>query len=249
MSKPNEMSAVEAAQAIAAGALTSEQLVTACLEQIRASEKDIQAWVHIDEAGALAAARAADNPANGAGEGPLRGLPVGLKDIIDTANMPTGYGSAIYPTHQPLVDAACVSLIREAGGINLGKTVTTEFAFVNPGKTRNPHNLSHTPGGSSSGSAAAVAAHMVPLAFGTQTGGSIIRPASFCGVVGYKPTFGQFSYSGVKLLSGSLDTLGGFARNVEDLVLLRSAMCGTPSTMETGVFAAYDWPLPYAVVG
>ena len=177
----------------------------------------------------LAEARAMDSTGPRA---PLYGVPVGFKDVIDTADIPTAYGSDIYPGFQPDVDAACVALIREAGGIVLGKTVTTEFAFVNPNKTRNPHNIAHTPGGSSSGSAAAVADFMVPLTFGTQTGGSVIRPASFCGVVGYKPTIGQFSYAGVKLLARSLDTLGAFSRRARDLALLRAALLGAPSNVD-----------------
>jgi len=149
-------------------------------------------------------------------------VPVGIKDLIDTVDMPTTYGSPIYAGYRPAWDAACVALLREAGAVILGKTVTTEFAMFMPGKTANPHHPGHTPGGSSSGSAAAVADGMVPLALGTQTAGSIIRPASFCGVVGYKPTHGQFALAGIKALSQTLDTLGGFARSVADLALLRA---------------------------
>ena len=224
----NQLSAVAAAQAIRDGTITSEALTRACLEHIEAREAEVQAWAHIDPDKALGEATARDREAS---RGSLHGVPVGFKDIIDTADMPTEYGSAIYPGHRPTVDATCVTLVRAAGGVMLGKTVTTEFAFRNPNKTHNPHNLDHTPGGSSSGSAAGVADCMVPLAFGTQTGGSVIRPASFCGVVGYKPTFGQFSYVGIKLLANSLDTLGGLARTVEDLVLLRHAMLGAPSVV------------------
>ena len=224
----NQLSASAAARAIRDGSITSEALTSACLAHIQAREAEVQAWARIDPDQALGEARARDREAS---RGPMHGVPVGFKDIIDTAGMPTEYGSAIYPGHQPTVDATCVTLIRAAGGVVLGKTVTTVFAFRNPGKTRNPHNPDHTPGGSSSGSAAGVADCMVPLAFGTQTGGSVIRPASFCGVVGYKPTFGQFSYVGVKLLANSLDTLGGFARTVEDLALLRHAMLGAPSAV------------------
>ena len=226
----NEMTASQAVTEITEGRATSEDLVRACLEKIDNRESDVQAWVHVDGARAIAEARAID--ASGS-KGPLHGLPVGFKDVIDTADMPTAYGSDIYPGHQPDADAACVALIRAAGGVVMGKTVTTEFAFVNPNKTRNPHNLDHTPGGSSSGSAAAVADFMVPLTFGTQTGGSVIRPASFCGVVGYKPSIGQFSYAGVKLLARSLDTLGAFSRSVADLALLRAALLGAPATVET----------------
>ena len=226
----NEMTASQAVTEITEGRATSEDLVRACLEKIDNREPDVQAWVHVDGARAIAEARAID--ASGS-KGPLHGLPVGFKDVIDTADMPTAYGSDIYPGHQPDADAACVALIRAAGGVVMGKTVTTEFAFVNPNKTRNPHNLDHTPGGSSSGSAAAVADFMVPLTFGTQTGGSVIRPASFCGVVGYKPSIGQFSYAGVKLLARSLDTLGAFSRSVADLALLRAALLGAPATVQT----------------
>ncbi|HEX3137976.1 MAG TPA: amidase, partial [Casimicrobiaceae bacterium] len=182
----NTLSAVEAARQIAAGKIKSEALVRDCLERIAARDGEVQAWEHIDEAAALAQARAADsNP----GRGLLQGVPVGVKDLIDTLDMPTGYGSPVYAGHRPAWDAPCVALTRAAGGIVLGKTVTTEFANMHPNKTRNPHNPAHTPGGSSSGSAAAVADFMVPLAFGTQTAGSIIRPAAYCGVVGYKPTY------------------------------------------------------------
>lgn len=228
----NELTGTEAAAAIATGGVSSEDLVRACLEQIEARESDVEAWAHVDPDQAIAEARAIDQAGpDGPLSGPLGGLPVGFKDVIDTADIPTAYGSAIYPNFQPSVDAACVALVRAAGGVVLGKTVTTEFAFVHPNKTRNPHNLAHTPGGSSSGSAAAVADNMVPLTFGTQTGGSVIRPASFCGVVGYKPSIGQFSYAGVKLLARSLDTLGGFARSSADLALLRAALLGAPAVV------------------
>ncbi len=222
----NELSAVAVAKAIAAGELTSEAVTAACLERIATREPEVLAWAHIDADAALADARARDGEAP---RGPLHGVPVGFKDVIETFDMPTAYGSAIYPGHQPVADAACVGLIRAAGGVVLGKTVTTEFAFVNPAETRNPHNLDYSPGGSSSGSAAAVADMMVPLALGTQTGGSTIRPASFCGVAGYKPTIGHFSYAGVKLLARSLDTLGAMARTVADFALLRAALTGAPA--------------------
>ncbi len=220
---PNELSASEAAKQIAAGKLTSTALVTACLDRIEARDDDVRAWETIDAERALATAAKRDSQAP---RGVLHGVPVGLKDIIETKDLPTGYGSSIYKAHQPSIDAACVVLMENAGAIILGKTVTTEFAFVNPSRTRNPHNLAHSPGGSSSGSAAAVADQMVPVAFGTQTGGSIIRPSSFNGVVGYKPGFGSFSYSGIKVLAGSLCTLGALARSVQDHALVRSAMLG-----------------------
>ena len=223
--QPNELSATEALARMRAGELTSEALVAACLARIDARESAVGAWQHLDRDGALQAARAADRAAP---RGLLHGIPVGIKDIIDTADMPTALGSPIYATRRPAWDAACVAAIRAAGGIVLGKTVTTEFAYFTPGKTRNPHDLERTPGGSSSGSAAAVADFMVPLALGTQTAGSVIRPATFCGVLGYKASFAEFTLAGVRPFAESLDTLGGFARDVADLVLLRAVLTGAP---------------------
>jgi amidase len=223
----NELTAQEAAAAIAAGRLTSERLVAACLERIERREPDVRAWVHLEPELALEQARSCDR---GPVRGPLHGVPVGVKDIIDTADQPTACGSPIYEGHRPRADAACVALVRRAGGVILGKTVTTEFAFSTPNKTRNPHDPAHTPGGSSSGSAAAVADAMIPLAFGTQTGGSVIRPASFCGVVGYKASFDGLQASGVKVLSQALDTLGVFARSVADICLMRAVQMGAPAT-------------------
>ena len=205
MDPANLLAASVAVMRIAAGELTSEGLVRACLERIAERDADVGAWEHVDPEATLAEARARDTSPP---LGPLHGLPVGVKDIIDTADMPTGYGSPIWRGHRPARDAACVALVRAAGGVVLGKTVTTEFAYFTPGRTANPHDLGHTPGGSSSGSAAAVADHMVPVAFGTQTAGSIIRPAAFCGVVGYKPSFGTISRSGVLSFAESLDTVG-----------------------------------------
>ena len=155
-------------------------------------------------------------------------MPIGVKDIIDSYDQPTGYGSPIYKTHQPLADAATIALARDAGAILLGKTVTTEFANRHPGKTRNPHNPAHTPGGSSSGSAAAVADWQVVLATGTQTGGSVIRPAAFCGVVGYKPSFGHFPPAGMKANTEWLDTIGAYARSLDDIALFRAALMAIP---------------------
>jgi Asp-tRNA(Asn)/Glu-tRNA(Gln) amidotransferase A subunit family amidase len=175
MTELNHLTATEAAQRIASGAITSEELVRACLGRISDRDGEVQAWVHCDPAAALAQARTVDRTRP---KGVLAGVPVAFKDVIDTAGMPTGYNSPIYREHVPRTDAACVAMVRRAGGIVLGKTVTTEFASRMPGPTRNPHNLAHTPGGSSSGSAAAVADFMSPLAFGTQTGGSNIRPAA-----------------------------------------------------------------------
>jgi len=193
------------------------------LSRIAALEPRVHAWAHLAEDKARAEADRLDDQAI---SGPLHGLPVGVKDLFDTCDMPTGYGSDIYRGHRPPSDAAVVALIRRSGGIVPGKTVTTEFAFFTPGKTRNPHDLGRTPGGSSSGSAAAVAAGMVPLALGTQTAGSIIRPASYCGIVGYKPSVGLISPAGLKMASWSLDTVGVFARTVPDAALLGSVLTG-----------------------
>lgn len=246
MTPLHELTAVAAAQAIAAGTITSEALVSACLERITAREAHVKAWEYLDPEAALAQARARDR---GPVQGPLHGVPVGIKDLIDTVDMPTSYGSPIYAGHRPAWDAACVALLRAAGAVILGKTVTTEFAMFTPGKTANPHNVAHTPGGSSSGSAAAVTAGMVPLALGTQTAGSIIRPASFCGVVGYKPTHGQFPVAGIKALSHTLDTLGGFARSVADFALLRAVLVGGPAQLPAleraprlGLCRTPQWP-------
>ena len=240
------LTAAEAAAAIADGTLTSEALVTACLERIRAREDGVGAWEYLNPEQVLMQARACDRSS---ARGPLHGVPVGIKDLIDTADMPTAYGSPIYAGYRPAWDAACVALLRAAGAVIMGKTVTTEFAMFTPGKTANPHNLAHTPGGSSSGSAAAVADNMVPLALGTQTAGSIIRPASFCGVVGYKPTHGQFPVAGIKALSQTLDTLGGMARSVADMALLRAAFVGGPTRLAAlaqpprlGLCRTPQWP-------
>lgn len=227
MKSAAELTAQEAAAEIAAGRLTSEALVAACLERIGAREPTVGAWIHLDGEAALAEARERDR---GPARGPLHGVPVGVKDIIDTADQPTCYGAAAYEGHRPVADAACVALVRQAGGVILGKTVSTEFAHFTPGKTANPHDPAHTPGGSSSGSAAAVADGMVPLAFGTQTAGSVIRPASFCGAVGYKASFDGLPAVGIKVLSQSLDTLGVFSRSVADLCLMRAALVGAPAS-------------------
>jgi len=215
-SDAGKLSAAEAARRIARGRLSSAALVTACLDRIAARERDVQAWEFLDPELALRQARALDREPP---RGPLHGVPIGIKDIFDTADMPTEYGSPIYRGHQPKSDAACVALLRRGGCVILGKTVTTEFAHNHPAKTRNPHNTAHTPGGSSSGSAAAVADHMVPLALGTQTGGSTIRPAAFCGTVGCKPSFNTINRAGLKFAAESLDTIGVFARSAEDAAL------------------------------
>ena len=246
MPSSHTLNAWEAAEAIASGNLTSEALVRACLERIDERDPAISAWTHLDPEQALAQARDRDRAT---ASGPLYGVPVGIKDIIDTVDMPTTYGSPIYAAHQTAWDAACVALLRQAGAVIMGKTVSTEFAMYEPGKTANPHNPAHTPGGSSSGSAAAVAAEMLPLALGSQTAGSIVRPASFCGVVGYKPTHGDFSLAGIKLLSQTLDTLGGFARCVQDLALLRAVLMGSPPQLTAlaappriGLYRTPQWP-------
>ncbi|HZK91838.1 MAG TPA: amidase [Stellaceae bacterium] len=213
MPDPISLSVRTAAREIAAQRLTASDYVAAWLEQIAAREAEVGAWQHFDRDAVMEAARRCDKDTP---RGPLHGIPIGVKDLIDTVDLPTGYGSPIYRDHQPAADAACVALARAAGAIVLGKTVTTEFAYFAPGRTVNPHNPAHTPGGSSSGSAAAVGAGMAPLAFGTQTAGSILRPASYCGVVGYKPSFGLLPRAGVKGLAESLDTIGVMARDVED---------------------------------
>jgi Asp-tRNA(Asn)/Glu-tRNA(Gln) amidotransferase A subunit family amidase len=222
--EPCLLSATEAAAAISAGTLTSEALVRSCLDRIEVREPVLHAWAHLDPELALAQARAADKASGGL----LRGVPIGVKDIIDTWDMPTGHNSPIFEGKVPFADAACVALSRAANGVIMGKTVTTEFANRHPGPTVNPHNAAHTPGGSSSGSAAAVADGHVPLAFGTQTGGSVIRPAAYCGVVGYKPSFGDFSRVGIKMQSPSVDTLGLMARTLDDIALFRAVVLALP---------------------
>lgn len=226
MSAPlHQLSLAEAVQGIARGDWTSVELVSACLARIQAREERVRAWAFLDPEQALAQARACDaSPATAST--PLRGAPVGVKDIIDTADMPTRCGAAIYENRRPAQDAECVRLLRRSGAVLMGKTVTTEFAFYAPGKTANPHNPRHTPGGSSSGSAAAVADCHVPAALGTQTSGSIIRPASFNGIIGYKPTYAAWPLAGVHPLAPQLDTLGAFSRSLADLRLLRAALGG-----------------------
>jgi len=216
--------ALEALRRIADGKMTCESLARACLDRIAEREPAVQAWQYLKPDAVLDMARRIDR----AGAGSLKGLPIGVKDIIDTADMPTSYGSSIYEGHQPARDAACVALARHAGALVLGKTVTTEFAYFQLGKTHNPHDVERTPGGSSSGSAAAVADGMVLLALGTQTAGSIIRPASYCGCVGYKPTLGLIDRTGVRPFADSLDTVGVFARTVEDAALFASVLAGRP---------------------
>jgi amidase len=206
--------------------LSAEELVRQCLARIAEREPAVQAWEVLDAEGALAAARRMDRLRD---RPPLCGLPVGVKDLVDTGDLPTAYGSPIHRGHQPEQDAECVRRLRDAGAIVLGKTVTTEFAVYTPGKTRNPHDPSRTPGGSSSGSAAAVADGMVPAALGSQTAGSIVRPASYCGVIGFKPTHGALPLQGIHPLAPSLDTLGFFVSAIADVPVLLSALSGAPS--------------------
>jgi len=219
---PNTLSLLSAVKAIEDGTLTAEGLVQSCLERIAERDEAVGAWMHV-------AGDAARSAAGQGAVGPLRGVPVGIKDLIDTVDMPTGYGSPIYDGYRPGWDAACVSRIRNAGGIILGKTVTTEFAYFGPGKTANPHDPGRTPGGSSSGSAAAVADFQIFAALGTQTAGSVVRPASFCGVVGYKPTYGVLPLAGVRALAPSMDHVGVFARTVQDAGYLASIIGRRPA--------------------
>ncbi len=250
--RPNELDAWTAARALSRRELSAEALVRACLDRIEAREGQVHAFAHLAADAALAQARALDA---GPVRGPLHGLPLGVKDLLDTADQPTTYGSTVYAGHRPAADAAAVALCREAGALLLGKTVSTEFAYFHPGPTANPHRLTHTPGGSSSGSAAAVADHMLPLALGTQTAASIIRPAAFCGIVGFKPSWGRVPRAGAKSLSNTLDTLGGFGRSVRDVALLGSVLTSDPrlaaaladdaaiAAPRVGLCLTPEWPL------
>jgi Asp-tRNA(Asn)/Glu-tRNA(Gln) amidotransferase A subunit family amidase len=223
---PRSLTAREAARQIAERRLTAVALAAAYLDRIEARETVVGAWQYLDRERALAVARQRDAEPK---RGPLHGIPIAVKDLIDTVDMPTAYGSSIYRGHRPVADASCVALARAAGAVVLGKTVTTEFAAFTPGKTANPRNPAHTPGGSSSGSAAAVADGMVPLAFGTQTAGSVIRPASYCGCIGYKPSFGLINRAGVKPLADSLDTIGVLAGTVEDAAFFAGVLSERPA--------------------
>lgn len=219
------LSASSAAQAIREGRLTSEALVQACLDRI--GDDPIKAWAFLDPDLALVQAREMDRiRRSGKATGALHGVPVGLKDIIDTRFMPTERGSRVFAGRKPDADAPVVNRLREAGAVIMGKTKSTELAFVAPTDTANPHDRSRSPGGSSSGSAAAVAAYHVPLAIGSQTGGSVIRPASYCGIFGFKPTRGVISRTGVLATSETLDHLGTFARSLDDVALLTNAIAG-----------------------
>jgi Asp-tRNA(Asn)/Glu-tRNA(Gln) amidotransferase A subunit family amidase len=239
--EPHRLGAKDAAARIERGELTAQSLVQSCLERIAQREPGVQAWAFLEEKLALSQLESA--------RGPLRGVPVGVKDIFDTFDMPTQYGSPIYLGHRPRADSAPVALTRAAGGVILGKTVTAEFATFVPGKTRNPHNLAYTPGGSSSGSAAAVADFMVPLAFGTQTAGSLIRPGSYCGVVACKPTYNLLARAGVHPNADSLDTVGVYGRSVEDVAFFletltgRKDLHGSVDRPRIGACRTWEWEL------
>jgi len=244
-----ELGAAETVALLARGAVSSEAVVRACLDRIADQEPRVQAWEFLDPELALEQARRIDRLTP---RPPLAGLPVGVKDIIDTADMPTACGSPVRRGHRPGADASCVAALRAAGAVVLGKLVTTEFAYFSPGKTRNPRDLARSPGGSSSGSAAAVADLMVPAALGSQTAGSVIRPASFCGVVGFKPSYGLLSLAGVQPFAPSLDTLGLFVRHVADLPILMRALgtnLGAGSRAlppRIGLCRTEQWPLAAA---
>lgn len=233
MAELYKLTATEAAALMEKNEIASEDLVRACLVRIEEREETVQAWQYLDPDFAIAEARKADATER---KGPLHGIPFAAKDIIDTADMPTENGSPIYAGRRPDADAPCVAAMRNAGAVLMGKTVTTEFATFNPGKTRNPHNSGHTPGGSSSGSGAAVGDFMVPLAFGSQTAGSLIRPAAFCGAHGLKPTHGTVDLSGILPLEATLDTLGYMARSVDDLATYYATVRGlTPEPVPDGI--------------
>ncbi len=249
----HQLDAWQAAEALARRDILAVDLVRSCLDRIDQRDSEVHAFIQLNADAALALAHTLDA---GPVRGLLHGLPFGVKDLLDTADLPTAYGSPIYAGQQPRADAAAVALCREAGAVLLGKTVSTELANMTSGITRNPHNLQHTPGGSSSGSAAAVADGMLPLALGTQTAGSLIRPAAFCGVVGFKPSHNRVSRAGVKSLSETLDTIGGFGRSVRDVGLLGAVLTGdtrladprnfddsTNSAPRIGLCATPDWSL------
>jgi Asp-tRNA(Asn)/Glu-tRNA(Gln) amidotransferase A subunit family amidase len=224
---PASLTAGEAASRIRDGELTSQELVQSCLDRIEAVEDSIGAWTHLDREYALAQAKAAQDQRQAGGSlGPLHGVPVGVKDILDTADMPTENGTVLHRGRMPEEDSAVVERLRAAGAVILGKTVSTELALYSPGKTKNPHDPSRTPGGSSSGSAAAVSSFMVPVAVGTQTNGSVIRPAAYCGVFGFKPSHGLISRHGILKQSPPLDTVGVMGRTLEDTALLADVLIG-----------------------
>ena len=223
----NELSACEVARGVAAGNFTAQAVVRDCLDRIERRDKQVKAWAFIDPELALNQARAIDRSD---AKGVLAGVPLGIKDIFDTFDMPTDMGSPIYRNNRSAADASSVALARRAGAVILGKTVTCEFAGLTPNVTRNPHDLDRTPGGSSSGSAAAVADHMCAVGYGTQTGGSVLRPASFCGAVGYKPTYNLIARGGIKFAAESRDTIGLIARSVDDVDLVASVLIARPLT-------------------
>ena len=225
MSSP-KLSVVEMVQSIKKGEITSEELVKSYIEQIKKKEKDVEAWEFFDEEFVLSQAKKLDSLHQSGKHGDLHGIPVGIKDIFDTEDMPTTDGTEIHKKNPSLSDCTVVSKLKQAGAIIMGKTVTCELAYYSPGKTKNPHDLSRTPGGSSSGSAAAVASHMVPLAIGSQTNGSVIRPASYCGVIGYKPTKGLISRHLVLQISRALDQVGIFSNSIEDAALISEQIIG-----------------------
>jgi len=232
--------ATQAAAEIARGIISAEDYTRACLERIAAVEAEVQAFIHLDPEHALAQARALDRHKGEGGRlGPLHGIPVAIKDIFDTADYLTEFGSPALTGRRPEADSTAVARLRAAGAVIIGKTVSTEFAYFHPGKTRNPRDLTRTPGGSSSGSAAAVAAGMVPLAIGSQTNGSMIRPAAFCGVFGVKPSHGLISRAGALTLSRVLDHVGAFARSIEDLALILDVLVGQDAAdPDTRAFAS-----------
>lgn len=248
------LSLTQAAADIRDGRISSVELVRDCLDRIAEADGNIEAWAFLDREHTLRQAEAADDAHRRARpHGPLHGVPIGVKDIFDTYDMPTEFGSPLWAGRTPRADAAAVARLRAAGAVIMGKTVTTEYAYFHPGKTRNPHDPARTPGGSSSGSAAAVAAAMVPGAIGSQTNGSVIRPASFCGVVGFKPTHGLIPRTGALLLSRTLDHVGVFARTVEDAALLAECLAGFDeedpdtkprATPPLAAVAASEPPLP-----
>lgn len=224
----------------AAGRLTAERALRDCFSRIRSRDAEVKAWEHLAQDQALTAARAIDRSGY---DRPLAGIAIGIKDIIDTSDMPTTYGSSLYMGHRPETDAHIVARLRKQGAIIPGKTVSTEFAYLRPSRTRNPRDLCRTPGGSSSGSAAAVADCMVPVAIGTQTAGSTIRPAAFCGVVGFKPSYGAIDMAGVRPLAPSLDTIGIFSRDVDDARIVFEALA------PAGVDLAPSQSVPRILVG
>jgi len=240
---PSDLTISQAAELLGSRKLGAVELFEACLARIEEREAEIGAWEHLAAEQALERARALDDRRP---EGPLHGIPVGVKDIFETHDMPTCYGSPIYAGNRPPADAAIVAMLRRQGAVVLGKTVTTEFAYFRPGKTRNPVNPAHTPGGSSSGSAAAVAAGMVPLALGSQTAASLIRPAAYCGLVGFKSAQGSLPLAGVKALSQSLDSAGWLTRSVADAALVFAALTGAapdeaPPAPRIGLCRTPEW--------